>query len=335
MNIFERIIGRSSEQNETQISIIDESNPLTPVIIESHEFDKAKKKLKQLRVDDGELEYIAKKEKTLFFNNKVTVGDLNDLVSTIQDKFITNAKEIKKIKKLFNELYRALNAIDNDYIRAINENFKNNQKNLESLKNQQEEIKSISDAQEITIESLLSFKDDLLMFKKRIESIDGLHHLDEMWAAYKTVFPEIRKHIEKHETLLDELANTKADKTDVQDQFEEIQNIISEIKNSLVSQEDSISVLISFKGTLESQIHLNDIDTLWERCDEFDNQVSAITKEAEQLCVSNKKAIDELSVSSEKEHLALRKKLVWAYILAGGSFAVAIAQIVFNALGIM
>lgn len=152
---------------------------MNEVVIKTHDFEVAKKGLKEFAQKEAEELKLDTVETDGGFlglgDHKVTGYELNNRLGAIQQHLIdlnnTNNRTIKE----FGQVYSALESLDKDYIQAILISIKATEKTSESIKATQEKIKKIVDDQKKTLEVLKNFK-------QKMDSYAHLKDIDEIWS---------------------------------------------------------------------------------------------------------------------------------------------------------
>lgn len=152
----------------------------------------------------------------------------------------------------------------------------------------------------IKLEAIISFTSEL-------EKIVHLQDIDEMW---------------------DSLSNVHTSLTN-------ISNELKSFKDTASKQQSDIETLLSFMGNLSGCEHLNDIDDIWNSSETHSSQLSELEKQSDEMksIVQSIKENTDAAIASvvEKNDTAvqmLTKKIKYAYLLAGGSFGLAIIELI-------
>lgn len=148
-------------------------------IIEAHKFDEAKKGLKAFS-DESKTTYQISKVKSdggLFGlgNHKVTGTELNGIISQIQNYLINANKCEMKIIEEFGEVYNTFEALDKEYIQSILISIESAKKANSKAVKAQEDINK-------TITVLSSAIEQLSQFKEKLESLEHLGNVDELYS---------------------------------------------------------------------------------------------------------------------------------------------------------
>lgn len=141
-----------------------------------------------------------------FTNHNVTGSELNEVTSEIQQHMISfNDMQMKFVRE-FQQIYTALDAIDKDFIDAINSNIKSVELvSGQALKAGENAMTAIGKAQKAqdqvrqTVETQKKIVDVLVEFKKRIDNYEHLEHIDEIWKdvnVFKVVVDRIEEEVD-------------------------------------------------------------------------------------------------------------------------------------------
>lgn len=233
-------------------------------------------------------------------DHRVRGHELNSRLRTVQEHLIglndTNNKTIKE----FGEVYRALEALDKNYIQAIINNIKASEINSISIKDKQKSIEKLTSSQEKTLQILLKFKGNL-------DKLNHIKDIDKIW--------------EKTNMLLDN--------------FEKLKKQVDVNIEYIEQSQSNINELLRFLEKIDDIEHLEDIDLLWESNYNNSKELSKLEKENEEI----KKLIDDTKIFIERSKVEadenthnlsqdFSKKIKFAYILAGGSLGIALIEMI-------
>ena len=280
-------------------------------IIEQHNFENAKNELKKFseqtttelelkRVDNskGVGEFLGDwfLGRGLGLSHKVTGEEFNELTTQIQNHLRSvNNTQIKLIKE-FGQVYTALEALDNDYIKAILISIKATEETSQSIQVTQEQIKKIVDNQRKTLEELKKFK----------QKLDGYAHLediDKIWNEYQKLNKEVDM-LSKNVKDVGEKSKEGIKKIDIlRTALSESEKKIEELSKQYNDLKCKLELVSEFIVTLESIIHLKDVDEMWESISSVHNDLSDIGNEIESIrntMLENKDNINVLIDFMEK-----------------------------------
>jgi cytochrome c556 len=235
---------------------------MNQLTIQTHDFNNAKKQLKQYseKVPKSvELQTVST-EGGLFnwFEHKVTGNELNQLTTQIQKHLIAiNNLQIESIKE-FGQVYKALEALDNDYIKAIILSIQAAEKASDQAKKSAEKAEKNSEDIANTIKVQAQTISVLKQFKEKIDQFEQLKHIDELWSDSQTF------------------------KTDIQSINLGIQNIVESIKK----QAQGIAVLRQFKEQIDQYEQLKYIDEIWSDSQTFKKDIQSINLGVENIVES-------------------------------------------------
>ena len=277
------------------------------LVIKTHNFELAKKGLKEFsQKEEQDLEIDTVRTDGGFLglgDHKVTGYELNNRFSVIQKHLIDlNATNNRTIKE-FGQVYKALEALDKDYIQAI----------LISIKATEETSKGIAAAQEKITQIIEDQKKTLEILKKFKQKLDGYAHLgdiDKIWSDCQAWHAESSALMASLATATDlSNENAAAIKVITANQVADASKI-GEISDSLDVQISRIESVISFMDKLDTIVHLSDVDEMWDSltntqtdlqklCAEMAEAQAAIAKNAEDIS----KIQEFIKLLSRQEHL--------------------------------
>lgn len=271
---------------------------MSKLVIQRHNFEKAKNELKKFseqtttdldlkRVDDtksvGEFFGDWFLGRGIGLKRNVTGKELNELTLQIQTHLQSiNNTQIKLIKE-FGQVYSALEALDNDYIKAILVAIKSTEETSEGIKETQEQIKKIVENQKKTLI-------ELIKFKQKLDGYKHLHDIDNIWNDCQRWYKEINNltnYIESATEISQE--NVKQIET-VKVTLTSIENNIEDLSKQSIDINERLESVIAFTTSVEKIIHLNDVDEIWNKTENHQLRI----KDLEQESKNHKEKLDEL-----------------------------------------
>ncbi|MDA2423007.1 hypothetical protein PDN55_23465 [Bacillus cereus] len=333
---------------------------MNELVIQTHNFEKAKKQLKEFSMTKPEELALNKVdvEGGLFnwFDHKVTGQELNDLTSQIQEYLIKFNTLNEEFIDEFGEVYNALEALDKEYIQGILISIKAAEKASSEAKDSQRDINKTVEVQKQTISILKKFKD-------KLDKYEHLENVDEVWKDTRRFEKEL-KSINKEVDSIKKTSDAQANTIFILNQFKEelskynhltsvdqlwednqsfsrsiksINTQIDDINNSIKLQGQAVAALNQFKEALNYK-HLEDIDQLWEDSQKFKTEVKLLEEKVEGLenhLYVAKQQMNEDKTNYESQINTLFKKTKFAYVLAGGSIGIVLIQFMLSILGIL
>ena len=224
---------------------------MSKLIIQKHNFDESLCKLKQLSSsmpDNCTLTKVAESGGFLGLgSHKVTGQELNKLTGIIQNKLYSINNTLIKFHKEFGTVYNTLNTLDKEYIAGILTAIEDAQKVSNQTFSVQKDIHKTIEALKKTINAFKEFKDSIcgdiaaLSLKightpNSLSNCDHLNDIDSMWNDL----------IEQKEGLLSLDAS--------------LRSVADELQRDIDSLNQKLLALLNH---LESIVHLNDIDAMW------------------------------------------------------------------------
>lgn len=277
------------------------------LVIKTHEFETAKNRLRDFSQNlpkDLDIDHVATDGGFLGLgDHKVTGYELNRRLSTIQEHLIslndTNSRTIKE----FGQVYKALEALDKDYIQAILVSIKATEKTSERLEKDNERINTLQGNQTKTLGILLDFK-------KKIDAYKHLGDIDTIWA-------DCQKWHEEIPALLNSLSGTiltvEANKETiggVKESLGATNDRVEQISNSLNEQIERVKALAVFVEGMEAMTHLREIDAMFDSLtsahkslNEFRNELETVKGITDKHQQDIEKALAFVETASRYEHL--------------------------------
>ena len=265
-----------SENEESKLAINN---------IERHNFESAKQSLRKYTEENQGNPDLVKvpTDGGLFglFDHKVTGDELNELTSQIQNYFVRFNQVTQGMLKELVQVYKALDALDKDYITAIVNSIKATEEVNNKAKKNRQDIEDSVNNQERIIELLKKFK-------TKLEKLEHLTDVDKAWKMLS----------EQQETLLllnhfkEELTQIEhiGDVDTIWEHQNETDGQISKLKVNLAQMDDIIKAteknltdLAVFREKLERKQHLWDIDSLFDEVTGIRSDVSEEKKSLKTL----------------------------------------------------
>ena len=283
---------------------------MNELIIQTHDFNNAKKQLKEFseRIPSRVDLQAVKTHVGPFdlFNHNVTGEELNKLSTQIQGHLIAiNNLHIESVKE-FGQVYKALEALDKDYIQAIIISVKAAEKASEQA--QESAFKAEKNSLDITetIKVQTQMINVLQQFKEKFEKYERLEDINEIWN----------------------------DCQELKDDVKLINFGLEKIVESIEKQIQRINALEQFKEQIENYEHLKHVNEIWNDCQTFKKDIQMINSNIEkQKDVFDSKLKEQMSY--EVQNKVLFKKIKLAYTLAGAAVGITLFDCVLHILGII
>ena len=199
-------------------------------IIKKHNFEQAKNKIKEFSENLPSYVYFRRVEEDGgLFNwgdHTVTGKELNEFIETVQSRIITINDSLKKTVSEFGEVYRALDFLDNEYIKGILMSLDTAKIAIQQSLSTQEDLKKTIESLKKTVVVLNNFKEavtkDLSEFKRigpqqinallevycQINNIRTfLYNVDEIWTEIeqnKSITDKFNKSFDAYKKRTDE-----------------------------------------------------------------------------------------------------------------------------------
>lgn len=248
-------------------------------VIERHNFETAKNELQVFSNQaaiEPDLKHVRDKKDALEFlfgggwslEHSVTGQELNDLTVQIQSHLQSiNDMQLKLIRE-FGQVYTALDALDNDYIKAILSSINAISETNKGLNNAQEKIRKLVDDEKKTLEVLKKFK-------HRLDGYSHLKDIDHLWLDNQKLSEEI----------LEISANTRSNALLGQENKEKTKALSESLdatNDRLARMDAGMQRVIekteqacSVANELERIAHLEDIDAMWGELEHVKHSLQA------------------------------------------------------------
>lgn len=231
---------------------IGKTNNMNEIQLHKTKFEEAKNKLQKFTENESKIGITKiEKENCGIFKRRVTAGELNGTISEIQKLFTKLQSNDNQLFEEFKAVYDALEALDKDYIAAILVNLKNAEEAARQAQDANTTLKEVINSQKNILEKQEKVIGILKSHKEKLDNLQHLENIDELWDLVKThdneikenneQIREIQKKIEKQEL------ETEKRFSEVQESFTSIEKIIEMvIKKSKLKFIIIISILSTF-----------------------------------------------------------------------------------------
>ena len=154
--------------------------------IKAQKFEEAKKQIKALSQkvpSNVSLPAVATKGSIIpWHNHNVTGTELNNVISRVQDAFISSNTQVRALYKEFEKVYNAFDQLDKEYIQAILLSVKASELVNQKVQVAQQDINKTIEGLKKTVNALKEFKDSV---NKRLTMLsflftEGIPHFHEV-----------------------------------------------------------------------------------------------------------------------------------------------------------
>ena len=275
----------------------------------------------------------------LFFDSdhKVTGREFNDRIEDIQNILIRLNKKNIEIVKEFNDIYETFDYLDKEYISAILSVLKGLEKTSDDVKVQQTELKkhhAVLERQQNKLDSHQGEIDNIISnmeitikvlqkFKSQLDNLKHLNEIDTIWKDCKDIQTKIELISENFATVneaslmkinnLKNQLNVLSKKNDNDTvRVETIEQDIAVLKKDIISKDtkigkeiDNIQTSIeqynNFYSKLKEQIHILEIDTLWDKLDFYQRITEKLQIEGEEVNQKIEAVKDKINILNKND----------------------------------
>ncbi len=330
-------------------------------IVKPHSFEVALNNLKELAEQtpsDIGLDKVDS-EGGLFgwFDHKVTGDELNKITTRIQGYLIGfNDLHIKEIKEV-EQIYKAIDSLDKEYIPAILSAVKAAETASDQAKRAQKDINKLIEAHKKSIKVLEQHKE-------RLDRLQHLENIDEIWTTSKELekefknfrsnFSETEKRVEdlkKSIASVQKYAETLMDQEHLDDidamwervgkdeeLLSELHSLIGSLTEKLDSCLNSIANVAEKQDKIAGQKHIYDIDTLYDDVDKTKESINTLKEEKEKAFEQIQSLEETIAKERDENNNAMetmKKNLFIAYSVAGSGIAIGVLGIILNLVGVL
>lgn len=173
-----------------------------------------------------------------------------------------------------------------------------------------EKLDNLAKKSETTIEAVHRNQDAITKLAEYRKHLLSIAHLDEI----DSVWDNVEAHSEKLSELTEQSNNTL---------------------DAVESNQIAIAELANYKQKISSIVHLSDVDSMWDTNETHSSQIAELQSQDEEmrsLIQGNKDVADQALAEWQEKTAAMmqqiNKKIRYAYWVAGGSLALAFAELV-------
>lgn len=272
--------------------------------IKRHSFDVHKNRLKEFSEKKG-TELVIRNVETsggLFGlgDHKVTGYELNDRLESIQGHLVVLNTTNNKIIKEFREVYKALDALDKDYITSIVANVKAIEKTSNDVREQQKTLKQHNEKLAIqqnkldthqteidkNVENMKKIVITLKNFKEKLDGFQHLSDIDKIWSDCKTMKNDM-------EVVSDSIAAlAKKSKNDIETANTKNKALLNQVNKEIIDLQKKAKTCMDFFSDLSKKVDSLKVEN--KKQDEKINGLSEGLTETNDFNQANRNLIEEL-----------------------------------------
>ena len=198
--------------------------------ISNHDFNAAKEQLKQFAEQDvKELKFDKVRTHEDIFGlewaeHGVTGKELNSLIEKLQNYFSNVYDRDQKLIKEFGEVYKALEALDKDYIQAILTSVSAIKKTNEKILIEQERIDKSIDKQTATLVALKQFKEKV---SAQLSEIDS--------SKLVTLIEQLESRVEEIEKSSSIMKDESSEISQLKNELDSVKSQVNILSNKLLT----------------------------------------------------------------------------------------------------
>lgn len=245
--------------------------------IKAKKFEKAKKQIKALSQkvpSNVSLPAVATNGSIIpWHNHNVTGTELNNVISRVQDAFISSNTRVRALYKEFEKVYNAFDQLDKEYIQAILLSVKASELVNQKVQVAQQDISKTIEGLKQAVYALKEFKDSV---NKRLTVLSFLY------TEGNKEDNDIENRICNRLNDLDQIIDTcehlgdidtiwqdvEAQKNDLNLLHKQISDFLYQVNETTNEVRLNLQTLQLFKEKIESYQYIDEIDNIWS-----DNQI--------------------------------------------------------------
>ncbi len=282
------------------------------VILKKHSFEEKKNKLLNLINKEPEDLSISKVETAgwLFGLNehKVTGSEMNNITTQIQKRFMTLNQYHLDTLKMFNQVYEVFDKLDKEYIDGIVGSVKAAGFASEQALKAQKDADRVIDGLKLTVQKLK-------LFSERLEKIEHIENIDELWQQYI----DLGNTFDTLKSTVKVIWDFKENALKTLGQFDVDIHALKVFDNQINEQVGEINIILAerkkeflkLESLLNSYVHLADIDNIYDDTQDNKAEIKTILKDlssANGNIESNKVAIEENNKEIEENKKLIKQK---------------------------
>jgi len=267
--------------------------------IQRHDFEAAKHSLQkytEMNQQSVELAKVDAKDGLFrFCNHKVTGTELNTLIAQIQNHLVKSNTFHQNLVDELGQVYKALDALDNEYITAIVDSIKateevnrktvNNQRDIqETISNQEKTIQILSKHSKEIKDNQSGLENAVTVLADFNEKLSKLEHIMDVDRAWELLDNQkmIVQTLEQYKDELSEIIHlwdVDGIWNDCESAKTHLENIDASIRYITQVQkecENRIQTLSAFQQKLSAVTHLGDADNVWSDTEKLKKAVEAL-----------------------------------------------------------
>lgn len=284
--------------------------------------------------------------------SKVSPDELNGLAKLIQTHLLDINNMHRSFNKEFGKVCNTLEALDKDYIQTMLIAMKSGEKAKEEAIVAQGDIEKSMVVQKKTIKALTQFKEKIDKYRNLAE-IDSkkdkaAYSYNKLIILEKTVEGLITKindqsqqlksndelikrvYSQQHFFGMDALRN---DLSETRNQLSELRTQVEQLSTSRKYQAKEIKELKDEKEKLENNVHLKDVDLIYDDVQIFKNEAKTLKDtiaNQDRVIAKLQNNLQDVQDKSDEIESKLSNKIIIAYLLAGGSLAIVVIEFIFT-----
>lgn len=244
--------------------------------IRKHDFEAAKESLRKYVKENQEKPDLIRvpTDDGLFglFSHKVTGDEMNELTGQIQNYLIRLNQISHRMFDEFGQVYKIVDALDNEYITKIVDSLKATEAVNEKARRNREDIENSIKNQDKIIGVLKSFK-------QKLEKLEHLTDIDKVWKMLSeqqetlVLLIRFKEELAKIEHF-DDIDAIWEHQSEIDHQIGEQSAHLVQLENAVEDAEKDLAELTAFRENLEKARHLGDIDSLWDDVSEMKTDIT-------------------------------------------------------------
>lgn len=263
------------------------------LIINTHDFEENKNEIKTFAQNiSEEVELSEFKTKGGLFNwgnHNVTGTEMNNFTTEIQEYLIELNNRDKEIATQFKSVYKTFECLDKDYIQEI----------LIAIKSAEEANRKTSRA----IDALKKITTKLSDFKSKVDSIEHLYDIDNMW-DYCGKWCEANSILSDSIEYVTSLSDKNAQEIEnLKGALKLAENLLFDLSNQLNQQIKKFEPAIAFTNELREKVHLKDIDDMYDSLMNTEEELEHIKNTVSEQNSDITSLLSFMKKMSEFEHL--------------------------------
>lgn len=253
-------------------------------------------------------------------SHKVTGEEMNLFIGKVQERFIGINGTFRSIIHEFEEVYKAFNALDKEYVAGILQSVEEADKACRAAQKASEGNAKTIERLEKTIQILARTTQELKDFKEKVtDDLSSIAFLNTKIAHINIKIQTIKESF-----------------------HQQVDSLVKEVNQATTRIDGDIEALKQYRTLLESYQHLGNVDTIWSDVEDHKTDLSGLHEKLDAFIRENyseqeriKGLIHQMEIGNNLVHRQYNKKLKIAYWIGGSAAGLTVINYIFQIIGVL